>query len=239
LRTLNPGVPIYGLFCGKRRYEHAALRLGSKSVLRLDGLYWFRSAGSWSRVNGDLALGAWYRDVGYCLAFDVVHLIEWDLLLLDSLERVYASVPEGSVALTAVTPVSLVEHDWEWLQRPEYRREWEQLLSYARATWAYQGTPQACWSTGGCFPRAFLARYAAIDLPRLGREELRLPLFAQILGFQIADTGLHRQWHNRDEDRFFNARGLEIELGAISEELAKPNGRRAFHPVRSVFRGWA
>jgi hypothetical protein len=62
---------------------------------------------------------------------------------------------------------------------------------------------------GRLLPKAFLARYAAIDLRRLGREELRLPLFAQILGFQIADTGFHRQWHNRDEDRFFNAGGSD------------------------------
>jgi hypothetical protein len=101
------------------------------------------------------------------------------------------------------------------------------------------GNSSSVLEHGRLLPKAFLARYAAIDLRRLGREELRLPLFAQILGFQIADTGFHRQWHNRDEDRFFNAGGSEIELGAISEELAKPNGRRAFHPVRSVFRGWA
>jgi hypothetical protein len=157
---------------------------------------------------------------------------------LDSLERVYASVPEGALGLTAVAPLSVVDRDWEWLQRPDYRREWEELLSYARGAWAYEGVPHACWGTGQCFPRSFLAQYAQIDPPRLGHDELRVPLFAQILGFPIVDTGFRRHWWDRDEDRFFNLRGREIELSTISSELAKPEGRRAFHPVRAVFQGW-
>jgi hypothetical protein len=167
--------------------------------------------------------------------FDVAHFIEWDLLLLDSLERLYASVPDGAVGLTAFTPISVIEHDWSWLQGSDERRQWEQLLAYARTAWSYDGVPHACSGVGPCFPRSFLARYAAIDPPHLCHDELRLPLFAQILGFSIADTGLRRQWHDRGEDRFFNTSAREIELGSVLAELAKADGRRAFHPARFVF----
>jgi hypothetical protein len=238
LRTFNPGVPICGLFGGTRGFNEAALRLGGKSVLGLDSFYRSRPGGWWNWNNGDLALAAWYRDVGCRMAFDVAYLIEWDLLLLDSLERLYASVPEGAVGLTAVTPISAIEHDWEWLQQPDGRRDWERLLSYARAAWAYDGVPHACWGGGACFPRSFLARYAAIEPPDLCQDQLRVPLFAQILGFPIAETGFRRRWHDRDEDRFFNLHGREVDLSVIGAELAKADGRRAFHPVRATFRGW-
>jgi hypothetical protein len=232
LRALNPGVPLCGLFGGEAGYRQAAFRLGGKSVLGLDSFYWSRQTGRWNWKNGDLALAAWYRDVGCRMHFDVAHLVEWDLVLLDSLERLYGRVPAGAVGLTALIPVSQIEHDWEWLQQPDDRQEWERLLAYARAIWGYDQVPHACVGVGPCFPRSFLARYAAIDPPEICHDELRLPLFAQALGFPIVDTGFRHRWRDRDEDRFFNAGALEIEPSTIMAELAEEDGRRAFHPVR-------
>jgi hypothetical protein len=235
LRKLNPGVPICGLFGGEKGYKQAAFRLGGRFFLGLDDFYWSRQSGHWNWKNGDLALAAWYRDVGCRMEWDVLHEIQWDLLFLDPLDRLYASVAEGAVGLTALTPVSAIEHDWSWLQRTDARRDWEQLLTYARTEWGYDETPHACWGPGVSLPRSFLARYAAIDPPELCHDELRLPLFAQILRFPIADTGFRHQWHDRKEDRFFNLLSHAIERRAIVAELAKPDGRRAFHPVHFAF----
>jgi hypothetical protein len=237
LRALNPGVPVCGLFGGDRRYKRTAFRLGSRYFLGLDSFYWSRQSGRWNWKNGDLAVAAWYRDVGHRLEFDVVHDIDWDLLLVESLERLYASVPAGAVGLTAVRPISAVEHAWPWLQCPADRRQWEQLLAYARAEWGYNGVPHACWGPGPCLPRSFVAQYAEADPPDLCHDELRLPLFAQVFGFPIVDTGFRRQWHDPDEDRFFNLNSREIERSTILAELAKADGRRAFHPVRFVSTG--
>jgi hypothetical protein len=238
LRTLSPDVPIFGLLSDGGGSTSSAFGLAGKAVLGLDGVYRARPRGRSRPDDGDLSLAAWYRDVGSGMAFDVAHLVECDLLLLDSLERLYASVPAAAVGLTALTPLSEVEHDCEWLQLPDRRRQLERLLSYARAVWAYDGVPYACWCAGACFPRAFLERYAAIEPPELCHDRLRVPLFAQILGFPLADTGFRRGWHDPDEDRFFNRHGREIELAAIGGELAKAGGRRAFYPVRATFRGW-
>jgi hypothetical protein len=233
LRRLNPDVPVYGLYGGDRPLEGAAIRAAGRAMLQLDGL-WTRSPGDghWNWQHGDLALAAWFVDIGCGLEFDVVHYLEWDLLLLASLEEVYASVPPESVGLTALTPLTEVEDRWEWLQSAEGRQAWEGLLAHARRFWGYRGVPHASWGPGPCFPRTFLSRFAELEVPELGHDELRLPLVAEALGFLLADTGLRRGWDSPAEDRVFNLRSVEIDPATMLEELAAPGGRRAFHPVR-------
>jgi hypothetical protein len=232
LRELNPDVLICGLFGGPRGVKGAAFRAGGKHLLGLDALYSSRESELWNWRNSDLVLAAWYRDFGCEIPFDIVHLVEWDLLLLEPLESLYSSVPKGAVGLTALTPITEVEGEWTWLRREESRREWEELLAAAHAEWGYEGIPHACLGPGSCFPRSFLEAYAAMDPPPLCNDELRLPLFAQILGFTIVDTGLRGRWRGEREDPFFHFRDREIELRAMQAELAKPDGWRAFHPVQ-------
>jgi hypothetical protein len=229
IRKLNPGVPIHGLFGGSNK----ALRIVAKQLAGLDELYVSRAPGRWSWQHSDLVLSEWYRDAGSAVSFDVVHAIEWDLLLLEPLESLYASVPSGAVGLTALTPIAGLEKEWTWLWRPENRRAWETLLAHARAEWGYDDVPYGCVAGGSCFPRAFLEEYAKIDAPPLCHDELRLPLFAQILGFPIADTRLRGPWRGERDHPFFHFRGQDIELTAIRGQLERPDGWRAFHPVRS------
>lgn len=229
LRELNPGVPVYGLFGG----SSTSLRLAAKPLLGLDGVYVSRQSARWNWQHSDLALAAWYRDVGQALSFDMIHLVEWDLLLAAPLDSLYGHVPEHAVGLTALTPIADLEQEWTWLRKEESRREWEALLALARAEFAYDGTPHGCIAGGLCLTRAFVEGYAALDAPALGNDELRLPLFAQILGFELVDTRLRGPWRGEQEDTFFHFRNPEIELEAIRAELAKPDGWRAFHPVRA------
>jgi hypothetical protein len=228
LRTLNPDVPIYGLFGGRRRVPGPALR----KVVGFDGLHRSSEPARWNWQHSDLVVAAWFREVGHRLPFDVLHVVEWDLLLLAPLESLYASVPEGAVGLTALTPISELEQEWTWLRREANRREWEALLARASSEWAYDGTPYGCLGGGSCFPRSFVETYAAIDPPVLCNDELRLPLFAQILGFPLADTRLRGPWRGEREHPLFHFRAADVPLGAIQAELAKPDGWRAFHPVR-------
>ena len=227
LRDLNPGVSVYGLF-GGRRLPAAVLR----QLVGLDGVYVSRGPERWNWQHGDLALAAWYRDAGSSLDFDVLHVVEWDLLFVAPLDALYAWVPAGVVGLTALTPIAELEAEWTWLRKAEPRREWEALLAIAREKWGYDGEPYGCLAAGPSFPRAFLEAYAAADPPALCNDELRVPLFAQILGFELADTRLRGPWRGEREHELFHLRAHEIELTTIRAELAKPDGARAFHPVR-------
>ncbi len=159
LRALNPSVPIYGLFGGSKLERSVA-----KMLLDLEGLYVSTRPERWNWQHSDLAVAAWYREVGSRVPFDVAHVIEWDLLLLAPLQSLYAHVPQDTVGLTALTPVSVLEHEWTWLRREESRREWDTLLSRARADWGYNDVPHGCLGPGPCFPRAFLEAYAALGL---------------------------------------------------------------------------
>jgi hypothetical protein len=181
-------------------------------------------------------LAAWYREVGCHLEFDVVHLIEWDLLLLDSLDRAYSRVPHDAVGLTGFTPVSDIGRDWTWLRGSENQHAWEQLRAYARDALGYEGVPHACLGIGPCFPRSFLAKYAALAPPDVGNDELRLPLFTRALGYDVVDTGFRKRWHDPEQDQFFNGDAREIKIATVKAESARADGHRVFHPARFAYR---
>jgi hypothetical protein len=242
LRALNPGVPVHGLYGAGPGLRQYAVRLCARPVLRLDSCYPVGHEGRWNWKNGDLALLEWHRDVGRRLDFDVLHLVEWDLDLLAPLAAVYRSVPAGAVALTCLTPVSDLIGRWEWLTGPDRLRDWEALLDHARTRWGHTGEPLACLGVGPAFPRAFLDAYAALEPPEHCHDELRLPLAVQALGFPLVDTGFRRRWDDPGEDAFFNVGGRPVQPATVAAEGAAPDGRRAFHPVRSrpesILRWW-
>jgi hypothetical protein len=213
--------------------SNAVLRTIGKQLVDLDGMYVPREDGRWTWQHSDLALRAWYRDVGSEIAFDMLHLVEWDLLLAAPLQTLYGHVPAEGVGLTALTPVAELEQEWTWLRKEPGRSEWHALLAFARDEFGYDGVPYGCVFGGSCFSRAFLQAYASVDPPRLAHDELRVPLFAQILGFPLVDTRLRGPWHGEREDPFFHFRAPEIEVDAIRAQLAEPDGWRAFHPVRA------
>lgn len=232
LRRLNPGVRVVGLYGGARGVRGAAFRAGNRPVLGLDGFWTSPEDGGWNWKNGDLALAAWYRSVGFRFDFDVAHLVEWDLLLAAPLADVYGHVEPDVLGLTTCTPLAEIPAGWIWMTRPDLRRETEDLFRLARDRWAYDGEPRACLGVGPCFPRRFLEDYAELGAPEVGHDELRLPLFADILGYPVVDNGFRRAWANKDDDVYFNASGRPIDNADIAAEMGRPDGRRVFHPVR-------
>jgi hypothetical protein len=236
LRRYNGDLKIFGLYGGPAGHRRAAFSAFGRRFLGLDDLFISPRLGRWNWQNGDIALAMWFEAVGRDVDFDVLHLIEWDLLMLDSLDHVYSHVPQDSVGLTSVTPLTDVEGEWVWMASQAARDDWHRLLSHAREVWAYDADPVVCLAGGACLPRHFLELYSRDHVPELCHDELRLPLFAQAHGFRIVDTGFRRGWYDRSEDRVFNVGGAEVTKSAILGELLDGSGRRVFHPVRSVWR---
>jgi len=233
LRALNPGVPVHGLYGGEPdQYAEAVDAVGPV----LDSLCGCQlGTGRWRWQHTDLVVRDWFQRVGRGLPFDVLHVMQWDLLLFDSLERLYGFVPPDAVALTGITPLDRIADGWHWTRTEPHRTETADLLAGAQREHGFRGVPKACLGPGAAFPRSFLDRYAATAIPEIGHDEVRLPLFAELFGYALVDTGFYPRWYDAESERLFNANGTELPVAEVREELLNPAGRRAFHPCRESF----
>ncbi len=233
LRSFSPDVDVYGLFGGEEHdLEEARRVLGADLV----NIYPLRGRDlRWKWQNTDLAVREWYRKFGHGIEFDVLHLMQWDLLLFDSLTNLYRHVPPDALGLTGLTPVEGIASRWHWTLNEPHKTELAALAELVRERFDDREPFVACLGPGYCFPREFLRRYADLEVPELGHDELRLPLFGRLLGFRIVDTGFYPKWFDPPGEKFFNANGDEIGDGQIRSELARADGRRVFHPYRRVF----
>lgn len=231
IRKFNPGIAIYGIYGGdpERMGDFAGLGKYFENLFSVAN-----ETADWKWKNSDLALRAWFGTVGKNIVFDMLHLIEWDLLFFDSIDVLYRDIPADALGLTALVPLDSVEKKWVWTSRDPYVSEWRQLLALARDGYGYSQKPMASLGPGCCLPRSFLERYCALDVPSLCHDELRLPLFGQVLGFKLCDTGFYKKWFDGDEHRFFNCLDMEIDPAVIVAELEKNGGRRVFHPFRKL-----
>jgi hypothetical protein len=230
LKNLNPDVDIYGLFGGEEEQleemQHALKQM-------LDNIYSVaRYAPSWKWRFSDLALLEWFVNVGKSIDFDVVHLIESDLLLCTPIDRLYHHVPSGCMGLSGVRKVKEIQSSWAPTTMEPLSLEWQKLLSWAKRTYSYSDEPLGCLGPGCMIPRSFLDGYAGLKVPELSMDELRLPLIAQLLQIPIVDNRLCRGWFLDPELQIFNTLKRDIVAATIARELDLPHGRRGFHPYR-------
>ena len=164
-----------------------------------------------------------------------MYLIEWDLLLLDSLERLYSHVPSEAIAVTARFLLKEVEHEWGWTTREPYKSQWGELLTVVEKKYDYKNEPFASLGPGTCYSRSFIEQYSGVDVPEIACDEQRVPLFAHCFGIPVFDTNFRKTWNDRDDLQYFNCQNYEIPPNAIRAELARADGRRAFHPFRQLY----
>ncbi len=235
MRRLNPDLRLYGLYGGDADSlrEAAALKPAG-----LDDVYLVLAdqpaRNKWK--DTDLAVAEWFRTIGRSILFDRVHVIQWDLLIFDSLDRVYPPLADDTVALTGLTPLAAVAHFWDWTVQEPLATTSSALIEAMRRRFNYRGDPFVCIGPGYSLSRDFLARYSDVDHDHaLGHDELRLPLFAEMLGFKLIDTGFYPRWRDPEVECVFNADPKEIDPERVAAELRRVGGRRVFHPCRSLF----
>ena len=68
-----------------------------------------------SRWKDTDLVSSWFRTVGRHVAFDRLHVVQWDLLFFGSLDTVYPSLSRRAVALSGLVPLSAVAQFWEWI----------------------------------------------------------------------------------------------------------------------------
>jgi hypothetical protein len=161
-------------------------------------------------------------------------VIQWDLLFFAPLNVVYPKIPHDAIALSGLIHLDEIADVWAWTVDAHLSTESEQLLQLAKTALGYRGRPYACIGPGYSLSRTFLERFSAIDVVDIGHDELRVPLFAQLLGIEIVDTGFAPLWTEPAVEAVFNADANEIDPLVVERELLHGN-RRVFHPCRERF----
>ena len=232
LRLHNPDIDVYGLYGGE---EGNFQKVRVKFADYLENIYCIKGKSPlWKWKNCDLAVKLWYKDYGKDIAFDVLHIIEWDMLMLDTIDHIYKNISEHAIGLSELTAINGSGDSWRWTSTDEYRAEMDKLLLFLRERFDYSNGPLRCIMGGACLPRELIEKYSQIDIPEVCNDEVRLPLIAQIFGFNIHDTGFYDRL-DENKKRSFNLK-RRIEDAAITNELKIAGGNRVFHPYYRVYK---
>ena len=232
IKKLNPDVKIFGLYGGAAKSLQKAKDLLSGYF---DNVYEIKGKTSeWKWRHGDLAIREWFVDFGHQLKFDYVAVLEWDLVMFESLDKTYGHIKSGCVGITGLIETKDVDIRWKWLYQEPHKSEWKELTKLVQEKYGYDDKLYASQGPGSYLPYKFLKKYAAVTAPATCNDELRLPLYIKALGFDICDTNFFRKWFDDEEPKYFNCWGAEIKLETISNELRKKEGRRVFHPYCEI-----
>lgn len=226
LKSLNPEISIFGLGEDIENVERL-FDAGMEDLHVID-----EHDSDWKWKNGDLAIKHWFNRKGKYIDFDMLHMVEWDLLLTEPIDNLYSHINSNQVGLTGLKPIRDAEqYGWAWVNG-EYSEEWKELKSFVNSEIDFSKSSFGCIFPAACLPREFLEEYSKLDVPELCNDEVRVPLIAEALGYELVDTGFFGEWGSEEVYQYFNAKGQKIEKQKIKKQLSKSDGRRAFHPVR-------
>ncbi len=234
-KRVNPDVPIHGIYGG----EPSDLEEASRALAPYLEEIWEIpvSSGEWKWKNGDLAIQLWFRSRGKDLEFDVVHTMDWDLLILGPLDEIFGDAGYQGVALTGVTPLERVGAKWYWTSVEPAASEWVKLKEHLSVTKGWNGPYLACQGPASVLSREFIEAFSAEEVPEYGNEEVRMAIYAQALGFRVTPLShIYREIQDPEEMKFFNCECIPIKAKTIRSELKKADGRRVFHPFLKKFR---
>ncbi len=232
-KYLNPEINIYGLYGGPvENYEESSevlhKQLTHNYLLKVDNEEW-----KWK--SSDIMYQLWYKDYGHQIDFDVMHVFEWDLLLFEPLEILYKQIPAESLGITGLIPIQIIQDKWYWTKHPPKKAEWEKLKVFFQKQFNYNQHSYGMLGPGICLPKSFLDKMKDILIPDLSNDEVRIPMYAQVLGYKLYDTGFYKKWFSRKEFKFFNANGITVQTKVIEKALKRNSGRRVFHPCNQNF----
>lgn len=230
IRHFNPDIPIYGLFGGEskefRKFESQLSGLEAVTLLNIKD-----RETKWR--FSDLCILQWYEDFGKDLDFDVVHTIEYDLVILDKLESVYQyDRGEKHIYITNLTDLDRVIPESNWFQNPNFPvEECKEFVDYVKKEYGIKKLYNSK-APGATLTKKYLEGYLKLNLPMTGFDEIRLPAVAQILGIGMKDTGFVKDWFDETSLDFqlFNTDNVEVKKDDLLK--AYKNGyKKAFHPV--------
>ena len=235
LKKYNPNLVIFGLYGGKQENEKSYKeKLGNF----LDDFYTSPFTNSdWKWINGDLVLLDWYDKRGRNLEFDSAVVVQWDMLVFDSLENQFKGIAKDQIFLSGLKKLdNYTENNWDWT-RPgrEERKNYLNYIRYVSENYQYNHEPVCCLFVLEVFPRIFFEKYLKIKNKEFGMLEYKVPIYSEIFNIPFFEKDLGVHWWGNVKTMPMNAEPTEIETRYINKELGKKNGWRIFHPY---FKKW-
>jgi hypothetical protein len=245
LRLQNPGMHIFGLYGGPAEGAAEAER---RLAGYLDDFYAYEGPASprWRWANGDRLLVAWHAERGRALLWDTVAVLQWDVLLLQPVRRLFRMLKPGEALFSGLRPVAEVRDWWDW-SNGKKRRALDSFEAAIRDGLGYEGPLWCCQFVLEALPRQFLDRLADLEMPEEGFVEYRMPTLARALGIPCCGEHPYQAWWYADpaaqdaptHQRLLNAMG-ERGLSTLETVLDEVVERRigVVHPYRARFPWW-
>ncbi len=240
IKKTNPDLKVYGLFGGDKK-DAADFRNGLNGLL--DDFYICPSDDThWKWLEGDLALLDWYEQRGKSLEWDSIAIVQWDMLVFDSLKNVFCGLKKDQIFLSGtrlLTPD--IESKWSWTKKDNLKREKEgrkqylEFKKYLSEKYDYQDQLLCCLFIFEIFPRIFWEKFSTLPDNKLGMLEYKIPTYAKIFQIPFYEKDIGVWWFEDKAKIPLNARMVEIKDSYIKEELGKKGGWRIFHPY---FKSW-
>jgi hypothetical protein len=204
LRQLNPALAIYGMYGG----PSANIADFCACTARMDDCYATGAPADpqWRWRNGDLLLREWYQERGRFLPFDILVIVQWDVLLLAPLDTWFRGMRDNDVFFPSARPVEAAG-SWFWTSDPSEKPSYEEFRNYLRAECHYDGSPWCCEFVMACLPRMFFEHWLRIGRPAVGYIEYKLPTYAKMFGFDFHRCiDLDTFWFNPEDRKAYSWR---------------------------------
>jgi hypothetical protein len=237
----NPNVQIFGLFGGKEE-EASTYKSGLKNYLDdfyVSSLVDKNEDFKW--IHGDLMLLDWFENKGKDLNWDSVVILQWDVLVFDSLEKQFSNLKKDEIFLSGLRELDAeIELLWSWTKpEGENRVNYLAFREYIEKEYNYNPVTFLCsLFILEVFPRVFFEKWGMVKNKKIGMLEYKIPAYADIFKVPFYKKELGVWWFNKDAHEGnapMNARGVEINKDFILSELNKKDGFRIFHPY---FKQW-
>lgn len=240
LRRLNPGLPILGLYGGQiddfPRFERALAPW-------LDDNWAYRGNGDaeWKWRHGDQMIKLWFRDRGQALAWDTLIIMQWDMLLLAPVRKLFAGLHHDELYLPGLRALDEIESRFWWTKPgTEVHGDFLAFKAWLGEQHGSKAFPlYACQFFTAALPRSFLQRYSLIPRPELGFLEYKIPAYAKLFGNPMRDlANLPTAWFGNPppgKRRTLTTAKADIPPSTIAAECLTPGGARMFHPVTARF----
>ncbi|MEQ1592434.1 MAG: hypothetical protein ABL892_08600 [Thiobacillaceae bacterium] len=239
LRRLNPDILIFGLYGGNPAGFHDYERTLAH-WLDDNWAYNEEKDSEWKWRHGDRMICLWFTQRGLLFEWDTLIVMQWDMLALASVEKLFSMLRPGELYLPGLRPLSEIESQWWWTQPDtEVYDDYIAFKAWLNEHSVYPITLQACQFFTAALPRSFLQRYADIQNPELGFLEYKIPAYASLFGNPVRDL-LHLpvNWFGKPppgKRTTLTTAKAEIPTATIAAERLTPGGARLFHPVTVRF----